>query len=209
MGKLSAGAAKAAVAESPRVERLARFADGLEQLAGRWEREARDPRVAAALSERFGASAPELLATQDAVGYLLASSFGAPGALPPKLLLRLHDALATLAVLAAYTPPAAEDNVVPIIDVKSRAQAARLESATRKLLKSLGRVLAAGAVGASVLAALPAAAADYVSHNGGNGGGTGGGQRGGRRRRRRRHWRHGQPRRLTASTTPTVRPRSW
>ncbi|WP_035018970.1 autotransporter outer membrane beta-barrel domain-containing protein [Caulobacter sp. UNC358MFTsu5.1] len=164
MGKLSAGAAKAAVAESPRVERLARFADGLEQLAGRWEREARDPRVAAALSERFGASAPELLATQDAVAHLLASSFGTPGALPPKLLLRLHDALASLAVLAAYAPPAAEENVFPIVDVKSRAQAVRLETATRKLLKGLGRALAVGAASATVLAAMPAAAQQHVGH---------------------------------------------
>ena len=172
MSKLS-GAAKAAVVDSTRAERLARFADGLEQLAGRWEREARDPRVAAALSERFGASAPELLATQDAVAHLLASSFGTPGALPPKLLLRLHDALAALALLAAYTPVATDANIVPIVDVKSRAQAVRLETATRKLLKGLGRVLAAGAVGATVLSALPVAAADYVSTsaNGGNGGG--------------------------------------
>src|SRR4051812_37471314 len=118
MGKLSAGAAKAAVAEPSRVDRLARFAEGLEQLAGRWEREARDPRVAAALSERFGASAPELLATQDAVGHLRAPSFGTPGALPPKLLLRLHDALAALAVLAAYAPPPVEADVISIVDVK-------------------------------------------------------------------------------------------
>jgi len=82
MSKLS-GAAKAAVVDSTRAERLARFADGLEQLSGRWEREARDPRVGAALSERFGASAPELLTTQDAVAPLRASSFGTPGALPP------------------------------------------------------------------------------------------------------------------------------
>jgi uncharacterized protein YhjY with autotransporter beta-barrel domain len=164
MGKQSTGAAKAAVVDSTRVDRLARFADGLEQLAGRWEREARDPRVAAALGERFGASAPELLATQDAVAHLLASSFGTPGALPPKLLLRLHDALAALALLAAYAPPPAELNIIPIVDVKSRAQAVRLETAARKLLKGLGRVLAAGAVGASVLAAMPAAAQQYVQH---------------------------------------------
>ncbi|WP_156390711.1 autotransporter outer membrane beta-barrel domain-containing protein [Caulobacter sp. Root487D2Y] len=173
MGKLSAGAAKAAVAESTRVDRLARFAEGLEQLAGRWEREARDPRVAAALSERFGASAPELLATQDAVAHLLASSFGAPGALPPKLLLRLHDALAVLAVLAAYAPPPAELNIVPIVDVKSRAQAVRIETAARKLLKGLGRVLAVGAVGATVLGALPAAAGDYTANANGGGASNG------------------------------------
>ena len=172
MGKLT-GAAVAAGAGSSRVDRLARFADGLEQLADRWEREARDPRVAAALSERFGPSAPELLATQDAVAHLLATSFGTPGALPPKLLLRLHDTLAALAVLAAYAPPPAELNVVPIIDVKSRAQAVRLETSARKLLKGLGRVLAAGAIGASVLGALPAAAGDYTQHSDGPGGGGG------------------------------------
>ncbi len=130
-------------------ERLARFADGLEQLAERWEREARDPRVAAALSERFGASAPGTAGHpgrgRPSAGLVVRT----PGALPPKLLLRLHDALAALAVLAAYAPPLAELNIVPIIDVKSRAQAVRLETATRKLLKGLGRVLAAGAVGAS------------------------------------------------------------
>src|SRR4051812_42373391 len=125
MGKLTSAAA-AVGAGSSRVDRLARFADGLEQLADRWGREARDPRVAAALSERFGPSAPELLATQDAIAHLLATSFGTPGALPAKMLLRLHDALAALAVLAAYAPPPSELNVVPIIDVKSRAQAVRL-----------------------------------------------------------------------------------
>ncbi|WP_165183849.1 autotransporter outer membrane beta-barrel domain-containing protein [Caulobacter soli] len=177
MSKQSVGAAKAVVAESSRVDRLARFAEGLEQLAARWGREARDPRVAAALSERFGPSAPELLLTQDAVAHLLASSFGAPGALPPKLLLRLHDSLAALAVLAAWTPPVVEADIVPfapVVDAKSRAQAVRLETAARKLLKGLGRVLAVGAVGASVLGALPAAAGDYISnHNGSNGSGGG------------------------------------
>jgi hypothetical protein len=173
MGKL-AGATAVAGAGSSRVERLSRFAEGLEQLADRWSREARDPRVAAALSERFGPSAPELLATQNAIAHLLAASFGAPGALPPKLLLRLHDALATLAVLAAFTPAPSELNVVPIIDVRSRAQAVRLETSARKLLKGLGRVLAAGALGASVLSALPAAAASYVSPHNGNNGSSGG-----------------------------------
>ena len=171
MGKL-ANAAQAAGAGSSRVDRLARFAEGLEQLADRWSREARDPRVAAALSERFGPSAPELLATQDAVGHLLATSFGTPGALPPKLLLRLHDSLAALAVLAAYQPAPTELNIVPLIDVRSRAQAARLETSARKLLKGLGRVLAAGAVSAAVLGAMPAAAGDYTQNaNGSNGGG--------------------------------------
>jgi hypothetical protein len=174
MSQFATETAKAVGVESSRVDRLARFAEGLEQLAGRWAREARDPRVAAALSERFGPAAPELLATQDAVAHLLATSFGTPGALPPKLLLRLHDALATLAGLAAWTPAPTELNVVPIIDVKSRAQAARLETSARKLLKGLGRVLAAGAIGATVLSALPAAAGDYVSTSA-NGGGGGGG----------------------------------
>uniref|UniRef100_B0T2H8 Outer membrane autotransporter barrel domain protein n=1 Tax=Caulobacter sp. (strain K31) TaxID=366602 RepID=B0T2H8_CAUSK len=172
MGKLTS-AATAAGAVSSRVDRLARFADGLEQLADRWGREARDPRVAAALSERFGPSAPELLATQDSVAHLLATSFGTPGALPPKLLLRLHDALASLAVLAARKPAPSALNIVPIIDVRSRAQAARLETSARKLLKGLGRLLAAGAIGASVLGALPAAAGDYTQHADGSGGGGG------------------------------------
>ncbi|EJL25448.1 hypothetical protein PMI01_04351, partial [Caulobacter sp. AP07] len=172
MSKFTMQTARAVGAESSRVDRLARFAEGLEQLAGRWAREARDPRVAVALSERFGPAAPELLATQDAVAHLLATSFGTPGALPPKLLLRLHDALATLAVLAAWTPAPAELNVIPIIDVRSRAQAVRLETSARKLLKGLGRVLAAGAIGATVLAAMPAAAGDYIqTANGSNGGG--------------------------------------
>jgi hypothetical protein len=174
MSKPVSGTANAVGAETSRIDRLARFAEGLEQLAARWGREARDPRVAAALSERFGPSAPELLATQDAVGHLLASSFGTPGALPPKLLLRLHDALATLAVLAAHVPAPAAEAETPVIDFKSRAQAVRLETATRKLLKGLGRVLAAGAIGATVLAAVPAAAGDYVSTSA-NGGGGGGG----------------------------------
>jgi hypothetical protein len=175
MSQFTTEAAKAVGAESSRVDRLARFAEGLEQLAGRWAREARDPRVAAALSERFGPAAPELLATQDAVAQLLAASFGTPGALPPKLLLRLHDALASLAGLAAYQPAPTELNVVPIIDVRSRAQAARLETSARKLLKGLGRVLAAGAVSAAVLGAMPAAAGDYVNHTKDGSGGSGGG----------------------------------
>jgi len=173
MTKLSTGTAMAVGAESSRVDRLTRFADGLEQLGGRWAREARDPRVAAALRERFGPAAPELLATQDAVARLLATSFGAPGALPPKLLLRLHDALATLAVLAAHVPVMAAEAAAPVIDFKSRAQAVRLETTARKLLKGLGRMLAVGAVGATVLAALPAAAGDYVVSA--NGAGVSGG----------------------------------
>ncbi len=76
-------------------------------------------------------------------------------------------------MLAAYAPPPAELNIVPIIDVKSRAQAVRLETATRKLLKGLGHVLAAGAR-ASALSALPAAAADYVQHANGPGVSNGG-----------------------------------
>ncbi len=142
-----------------RVERLSRLADGLEQLSATWRQEARDPAVARALQDRFQSSAPELVATQATVASLLVSSFGTPNALPPRLLLRLHDSLASLAFLASAPVPVLRPQADAPIDLQVEARAVKLEGTARRLLRGLAQALAAGAVGAALLAGLPAAAA--------------------------------------------------
>mgnify|MGYP007072814972 CR=1 FL=1 len=139
------------------IVRLARLAEALELLAGRWRRESADPRVALILRARFGSAAAELALTRDAVAGMLAAP-DADRSPARDTLGRLHHALAALADLAVHVPQA--DAASAVTDIRSRARAVRLEVTTRKLLKRLGRTLAVGALGAAALASAPVAAAD-------------------------------------------------
>lgn len=140
-----------------RVDRLSRLAGALEILARRWRREAEDPHVAPILRARFGSSIVELVAIRDLLVGRIDAAAHASSALPLDLLLRLDSTLGALAELAKETP-AVNDVANKTVDIQSRFRVKRLEATTRRLLKKIASLLAAGVVGATAFAALPAAA---------------------------------------------------
>ncbi|MBU3972384.1 MAG: hypothetical protein KKE42_01145, partial [Alphaproteobacteria bacterium] len=137
----------------------------MERLGQRWRREAADPGVAWALKDRFAGAIVELGHTRALVAGQLNAYLQSPPStsmIAPEQMARLCRALDSLVELAALNARLEAAPSTTIVKLETYGRVTRLEKAARKALRDVVRALAIGAIGATLLVAMPAAADPIV-----------------------------------------------